>query len=166
MIEGLARDSDSTRYAGFWIRVFANVLDLLVLAVINQMALLARGLWFGTSPALEVACGWSGPGMGSVWVTLGTTAIVVGGIMPPLVIIGSWIAFGASPGKMLLRLRIVDEPTGGRPSVWQCIGRYFMALIAILCAGIGYFWIGIDLRKQGWHDKIVRTLVIREARRL
>jgi hypothetical protein len=31
MIEGLARSSDSTRYAGFWIRVGANALDLLIL---------------------------------------------------------------------------------------------------------------------------------------
>ena len=94
---------------------------------------------------------------------LGFTEIVVGGIIPPLVIIGSWIALGASPGKLLLGLRIVDEPTSGRPSAWQCIGRYVMALVGILCAGIGYFWIAIDPRHQGWHDKIVRTLVVRRG---
>ena len=32
----------------------------------------------------------------------------------------------------------------------------------ILCAGLGYFWIVIDPRGQGWHDKIVRTLVVRQ----
>jgi uncharacterized RDD family membrane protein YckC len=36
-----------------------------------------------------------------------------------------------------------------------------MALVGILCAGIGYLWIVIDPRNQGWHDKIVRTLVVR-----
>jgi len=128
---------DAGRYAGFWIRVAANVLDALIIGAINQALLLTTG-----------------------------GSLVLAGVVPPVLIIGSWIALGASPGKMICRLRIVDEPTGGRPTVWQCIGRYFMALVAILCAGVGYFWIAIDPRRQGWHDKIVRTLVIREARPL
>ena len=48
------------------------------------------------------------------------------------------------------------QPTGGRPSLWQCIGRYVMALVAVFCVGIGYLWIAIDPRRQGWHDKVVR----------
>lgn len=151
MMDGLARHSDTTRYAGFWIRVAANAVDVLVLAAINQMALLATGGWSVFT---------SGPVMGSVSMSLGFTEIAIGGIIPPLVMIGSWIALGASPGKLLLGLRIVDEPTGGRPSAWQCIGRYFMALVGVLCAGAGFFWIAIDPRNQGWHDKIVRTLVM------
>jgi uncharacterized RDD family membrane protein YckC len=62
---------------------------------------------------------------------------------------------------MMCALRMIDEPTGGRLTVWQCIGRYVMATLAILCAGLGYVWIAIDPRKQGWHDKLVRTLVLR-----
>ena len=143
------------RYAGFWIRVGANVLDVLILAAVNQVLLLASGGWrvFGG--------GGGGKALGAVSFSLGTFEIGVAGVLPPIVIIGSWIALGASPGKLILRLRIVDEPTGGRPTAWQCIGRYFMALIGILCAGLGYLWIGIDPRKQGWHDKVVRTLVVR-----
>jgi uncharacterized RDD family membrane protein YckC len=38
-----------------------------------------------------------------------------------------------------------------------------MALIAVACVGIGYVWIAIDPRRQGWHDKIVRTLVVRRG---
>jgi uncharacterized RDD family membrane protein YckC len=152
MIEGLARDSDTTRYAGFWIRLGANVLDVLALAAINQVALLATGGWSAFNP---------GPVIGRVSVSLGFTDVVVGGIVPPLVIISSWIALGASPGKLLLGIRIVDGPTGGPPTAWQCIGRYFTALVGILCAGAGYLWIAIDRRNQGWHDKLVRTLVVR-----
>jgi uncharacterized RDD family membrane protein YckC len=36
-----------------------------------------------------------------------------------------------------------------------------MAVVASFCIGIGYLWIAFDPRKQGWHDKIVRTIVIR-----
>jgi uncharacterized RDD family membrane protein YckC len=151
-IEGLARASDTTRYAGFWIRVGANVLDVLALAAISQVAHLATGGASVLNP---------GPAMGRVAVSLGFADIVVGGIIPPLVIISCWIALGASPGKLLLGLRIVDEATGGRPTAWQCIGRYVMALVGILCAGVGYLWIAVDRRNQGWHDKVVRTLVVR-----
>jgi uncharacterized RDD family membrane protein YckC len=151
MIEGLARELDTTRYAGFWIRAFANVLDALLLAALNQMALLASGGWSAFTDERA----------GHLSLTLGPVALGITGILPPLVIIGSWIALGASPGKLMLRLRIVDEPTGGRPGVWQCIGRYFVALAGVLCAGLGFFWIAIDRRHQGWHDKVVRTLVVR-----
>jgi uncharacterized RDD family membrane protein YckC len=156
MIDGLARDSDTTRYAGFWIRVAANVLDVLILGAINQALLLATGGW------RVFDGGGEGAAIGAVWISIGSSQAVVAGIVPPIVIIGSWIALGASPGKLMLGLRIVDEPTGGRPSAWQCIGRYFMALVALACAGIGYVYIAIDPRKQGWHDKFVRTLVIRQ----
>ena len=105
----------------------------------------------------------AGTAIGAIWLSLGSLQIAVAGILPPIVIIGSWIALGASPGKLMLGLRIVDEPTGGRPTAWQCIGRYLMALVAVLCAGLGYLWIVIDPRRQGWHDKVVRTLVVRQA---
>ena len=133
------------------------MLDVLILAAVNQALLLATGGWrvFGG--------GGAGTAIGAIWLSSGSLQIAVAGILPPIVIIGSWIALGASPGKLMLGLRIVDEPTGGRPTAWQCIGRYVMALVAVLCAGLGYLWIAIDPRRQGWHDKVVRTLVVRQA---
>jgi uncharacterized RDD family membrane protein YckC len=144
----------SDRYAGFWIRVFANVLDVLLLAAINQALLFLTGGW-------RVFGGAAGTNIGAISMTLGSAQVIVSGIVPAIVIIGCWIALGASAGKLILGLRIVDEPTGGRPTAWQCIGRYVTALIGILCVGLGYVWIAIDPRKQGWHDKLVRTLVVR-----
>jgi hypothetical protein len=107
--------------------------------------------------------GGAGAGIGAVRIFLGSTQVVVAGVLPPLVIIGSWIVFGASPGKMMCRIRIIDEPTGGRPTPWQCIGRYFMALIGVLWSASA-IWIVIDPRRQGWHDKLVRTLVVHDRR--
>ena len=80
---------------------------------------------------------------------------------------GFWIRvfanWGATPGTIMLSLRIIDEPTGGRPSAWQCIGRCVMALVSIALLGLGYFNIVVDPRQQGWHDKIVGTLVVRRG---
>ena len=142
---------DSARYAGFWIRVFANVLDALLLGAVNMAVALAVEAWeLGTLPSSVGSVSGVHPG-----------PAIFALVSPSIVIIGSWIALGASPGKLMLRLRIVDEPTGGSPTVWQCIGRFVMGVIGVVCVGIGYLWIVIDPRKQGWHDKLVRTLVIR-----
>jgi uncharacterized RDD family membrane protein YckC len=37
---------------------------------------------------------------------------------------------------------------------------YFISGLAL---GMGFFWIGLDKRKQGWHDKMANTVVIRKA---
>jgi uncharacterized RDD family membrane protein YckC len=62
---------------------------------------------------------------------------------------------------MLLSLRIVDASTGGKMSVGQAIGRYFAYIPSMLVIFLGFFWIGWDSRKQGWHDKLAGTLVVR-----
>jgi uncharacterized RDD family membrane protein YckC len=141
-------DATPPRYAGFWIRVAANVLDALIIGAVNRaMVATGSGAWVGIT---DTAIG-TGPGNYDI-----TTPLLV-----IVVVIGFWIFWGATPGKMILRLRIVDALTGQRAKAWQCIGRYFMALLALAPVGIGYFWILIDPRKQGWHDKIVNTLVVR-----
>ena len=131
---------DAPRYAGFWIRVGANVLDLLMVAAVSM----AIDLVTSSVPRVPPR----GP------------QVQLGPVMAPLLVVGFWIAKAATPGKMILGLRIIDSRTGSAPSVWQCIGRYLMAVVSIACAGIGYLWIAIDARKQAWHDKIVGTVVI------
>ena len=49
--------------------------------------------------------------------------------------------------------------------VWQAklqaIGRYLGYYVSIFGLMIGFAWVAFDPRKQGWHDKLARTLVIR-----
>ena len=85
----------------------------------------------------------------------------IGTLLSPLVVVGFWIARGATPGKMICGLRIIDSRTGGHPTPWQFVGRYVMQFVSAACAGLGYPWIAIDARKQAWHDKIVGTVVVR-----
>jgi len=140
------------RYAGFWIRVAANALDGLILSAINTaIVVIFQEAWLQHLPS----------GVGSV--SGRAPGIELGPVVAVCFIIGSWIAFGATPGKMMCRLRIVDEVSGRKPTPWQCIGRYVIAVVGVACAGIGYLWIAIDPRGQGWHDKIVRTLVVRRV---
>jgi uncharacterized RDD family membrane protein YckC len=58
-------------------------------------------------------------------------------------------------------MKIVDAKTGADPSVTQCLLRflgYFVSIFTLL----GFLAIATDSRKQGWHDKIAGTVVIKE----
>ena len=68
---------------------------------------------------------------------------------------------GQTPGKSVMKIRIVKE--NGMPlTVWDALLRnvigYFISGFFLL---IGYFWILIDRKRQGWHDKLAGTVVIK-----
>ncbi len=69
-----------------------------------------------------------------------------------------WMLVGRTPGMMLLGLRVVtasgDNP-GVRRSIFRALG-YWVSAIAL----VGFAWIAIDARKQGFHDKLAGTFVI------
>ena len=69
-----------------------------------------------------------------------------------------WMLVGRTPGMMLLGLRVVtaggDHP-GARRSIIRALG-YWVSAIAL----VGFAWIAIDARKQGFHDKLAGTFVV------
>ncbi len=73
-----------------------------------------------------------------------------------------WKYRQATPGKMVLGLKIVDAKTLGALGIGQMLGRYFAYLVSAIPVYLGFLWIGWDARKQGWHDKLSGTLVIRK----
>ena len=79
---------------------------------------------------------------------------------PMIAAILFWKYRGATPGKMAIAAKIVDAKSGAAPSTGQCIVRYFAYLVSILPLGLGFLWIAIDRRKQGFHDKIAGTVVV------
>ena len=72
-----------------------------------------------------------------------------------------WVFKNATPGKMLFRSVIVDAKTLAAPSTAQNIVRYLGYFLSLLPLGLGFIWIGFDPRKQGWHDKLAGTVVIK-----
>ena len=86
-------------------------------------------------------------------------------MLPAVAVILFWIYRQATPGKMAVSARIVDSRTGGRPSTGQLIGRYFAYYVSILPLMAGIIWVAFDARKQGWHDKLANTVVVRTKRR-
>lgn len=136
-------------YAGFWIRVWASVIDSVLLALIVFPVLWgAYGSEYFDSTAL----------------VHGPLDFLVSWVFPALAVILFWLYKAATPGKMAAGLHIVDARTGGQPSTAQCIGRYFAYYVSLLPLGLGYFWILWDPRKQGFHDKLAGTVVLRRRR--
>ena len=134
-------------YVGFWKRLFAFFLDcFIVLAVIIPLLLAIYGGAY-----------FSRTGMGYV----GFWDFLIQIILPAIAVIVFWRYRGATPGKMLISAKIVDAQTLGPPSTGKLVGRYFAYLVSSIFM-LGFIWIAFDKRKQGWHDKLAGTVVIRD----
>jgi uncharacterized RDD family membrane protein YckC len=70
-----------------------------------------------------------------------------------------WYFAGQTPGKALLGLRLVTVD-GKRVSIPRGILRYFAYYLSAIPIFLGFWWILIDDQRQGWHDKIAKTVVI------
>ena len=142
---------DDMEYAGFWIRVGAALIDtLLILAL--------------TFPLLLWIYGWSYFGDDAAFIA-GPADFLLTWIAPAIAVIVFWLYRQATPGKMALSLRVVDATTGNTLSVGQSIGRYLGYYVSTIPLLIGLIWVAFDSRKQGWHDKLAGTVVIRSKMR-
>ena len=125
----------NVEYMGFWIRLAAQILD---------------GIIFGSL---------------LVVVAILTRFVPLFGILyTPLFIYGFYkVMKGQTPGKRLLGMKVISE-AGEEISFWggvlrEVIGKTASAIIFYL----GFIWVAFDSRKQGWHDNISGTYVIRRT---
>lgn len=134
-------------YVGFWLRVGAALIDTLLIGII-------------TWPLLTV---FYGP---SYWASdsliKGPADFLVTWIFPAVAVVAFWIARQATPGKMAISARIVDAETGKDPSTGQLVGRYFGYFVSMFPLFVGIIWVAFDRKKQGWHDKLAGTVVVRK----
>ena len=75
---------------------------------------------------------------------------------------GFWQKFQATPGMMCLSTKIVNARTGGNISMLQCIVRYIAYIPSWIACGWGIFSISMNDKKQGWHDKLAGTLIVKD----
>lgn len=73
-----------------------------------------------------------------------------------------WLKFAATPGKMVLGVKVVDAVTGENISLRQSIIRYIGYFVSTIPLLLGIIWVAFDKRKQGWHDKMAGTAVVRK----
>ena len=78
-----------------------------------------------------------------------------------LVIQSFWEGKGGTPFRRGYGAVIVDMNTGQPIGMPRAILRILVANFSLLVFGLGYFWMLWDPKKQTWHDKAARTLVVK-----
>ena len=139
---------DEVEYAGFWVRTGAAIIDSILMIIIFVPIMTAI---YGVDYWLDETRPY------------GFVDILLNYILPALAIIIFWIYKSATPGKMAMKLTIVNANTGEKPSTGQFIGRYLGYYVSMLPLFLGIIWVGIDKKKQGWHDKLANTVVIKKT---
>jgi uncharacterized RDD family membrane protein YckC len=72
-----------------------------------------------------------------------------------------WTSSGATPGKMVMGLKVVRADSGELVDPGTAILRYVGYIVSGLVLYLGFLWIIWDPNKEGWHDKIAKTRVIK-----
>ena len=153
------------KYAGFWLRLLAYLIDQTVLfGIYFSIYAAARVLnpdAFGTGTVVSgnqvdtVA-------LASTFLALANIAAVCGAI--------GWAYYAvleSSPargtlGKLALGLYVAD--TYGDPiGFWRAVARHFLKLFSSVTLGIGWMMAGFTPRKQALHDLLAGTLVLRKS---
>ena len=129
-------------YVGFWPRFGAFLIDsLAVMFLVTPLM-----VWY----------------FGDGWAYAdGTKAFVINWVLPGAATLLFWHFKSATPGKMVISAVIVDARTFEPPTTGQLVGRYLGYYVSIFGLFLGFLWIAFDPRKQGWHDKMASTVVIR-----
>jgi uncharacterized RDD family membrane protein YckC len=142
------------RYAGFWLRFFALIMDLVILVLLGFIT----GAIIGIVAVLINGGSLSEDALSS----LGVFANIVG------IIIG-WLYYAlmessrkqATLGKMALGIYVTDL-NGNRISFGKATGRYFGKIISALILYIGFIMAGFTEKKQALHDIMAGCLVLKK----
>lgn len=135
-------------FAGFWIRVGATLLDMLFLVGISMLIFNPLRRAFGV--------------YGALFSMIDLLEILFGLLY--MVLLTWWT--GQTLGKAITGIRVVSARQArgnldaGQVFLREVIGK----LLSSLPIGLGYLWVGWNQRKQGWHDLLAKTYVIRERR--
>ncbi len=88
-----------------------------------------------------------------IWVICGITISIA-------YLLGFWIWRGQTPGKMAVGVKIIR--TDSSPVKWQCaLCRFLGYIVSVTTLFIGFVWVAFDSRKQGLHDRIADTYVVK-----
>jgi len=150
-------------YGGFWIRLLAFIIDWVVLLILTwPLRLFLFGFMGGFHPRIIVP---NHPGMNPA---LGFM-VAGGAFLGILRLFVGWLywagmqssSYQATLGKMALGMKVTDL-AGNRISFARATGRYFAKILSSMILFIGYFMIGFTERKQGLHDMLAGTLVLKK----
>jgi uncharacterized RDD family membrane protein YckC len=137
--------------AGFWIRFVAYSVDGAIVGLVQ----------FILGWLLVFATGMTGSMTGDGQLAMS----VVSGLLGITISFAYGIFFigycGQTPGKMLVRIKVIrtdgSAVTYGHAFLREVVGKFISGILL----GIGYLMVAFDSQKQGLHDKIADTYVVK-----
>jgi uncharacterized RDD family membrane protein YckC len=139
-------------YAGFWIRVLANIIDSIVLLVPTGLLTLVEVLYAAPGADLSRA-------PQSVEGVAFDLARLLAVLLTAVYLVIGW-SRGGTLGMRVLGLTVVHAETGARIGVVRAIVRYVGYVVGALFCYLGWLWVAFDPYKQAWHDKLASTIVV------
>ena len=129
----------TTNKAGFWVRFFAFFIDGLGVGIVSNII---SGV-MGADP-------------------MSGSASSINTLLGVLYFCYFWSAQGGGQtlGMRVLNIKVI-RTDGSSLTILQAFIRYVGLFVSILCLFIGVIWAAFDPNKQGWHDKIASTYVVR-----
>ena len=122
------------KYVGFGRRLLAFIIDSLILWLVSAVITLPFDSW--------------------------STYYALSFLINASYFIFFWVYYnGQTLGNRILAIRVIKE-NGNNVDIGTGVVRYIGYIISSIVFGLGFIWVIFDSKKQGWHDKIARTLVI------
>jgi len=144
-------------FGGFWIRFVAAVIDAIIIGIPAGIIIGASGAFQCTNTSIVTINGYASV---APTCTFNPSVEIVIFILEIVYFVGLW-GMGATLGQRLLSLHVVDQNSGANIGFGRAFVRFIGYIIASIPFALGLIWAGFDPRKQGWHDKIAGTVVVR-----
>ncbi|MBN1865336.1 MAG: RDD family protein [Victivallales bacterium] len=145
------------RYGGFWIRALALIIDGFITFFLGLPIGFVMGLVIGLLTAVGEE---GGPGVFVMIIALQILNFVVGLLIPLLYDVWFLTRKNATPGKMLLGLKVINADGTEKITAGKAVGRYFAKVLNGFTLNIGYIIAAFDDEKRGLHDMLCSTRVV------
>lgn len=142
----------SVRYGGFWRRALAIWMDGFFIQFLLFLAFMTLRFTLPDSMGRSMVS-YSTFATGYVFFSIGA-----------LMNMAYYTIFhgmgGQTPGKWVVGVKVIRD-NGEEMTLGYAFLRWVGYLVSYTFLCLGFLWVAFDGRKQGWHDKIAGTLVIR-----
>lgn len=149
--------------ASWWKRLVAIIIDGAIIGVTFSIFFAIIGALAGNT---TTSCGFNCTNNTTQLSGAAVVGVFVLAILPAFLYYGilNGSKRGQTVGKMAMSIAVRDARTGGPIGFWRGIGRYaitilftFLLFIPYLLDNLSPLW---DKRRQAWHDKVVRSVVV------
>ncbi len=142
------------KFAGFWLRTLASIIDTVLCQVAVVILVLPLGFALGasmagTSSLYEIEA--AGQGLGFV------LGVLIEWLWFTIAESSKW---QATIGKKMVGIKVTDE-NGERIGFGKANARYWSKILSALILFVGFVMVAFTEKKQGLHDKIAGTLVVK-----